>query len=153
MYATTQTVPWIIFFGYLCKLSDEASDPFDGSFKSFQVSLNLLLVILEMLLSQALLPPSSCIYPLVFTWAYTVFTWIFVYGNIWNWPYPFFHLVLNPLERPWWLTVAALFCGSLGIICIFGFAYVTFRIRQTLADYYSRDLYSNYYKRPIQDFN
>jgi phosphotransferase system glucose/maltose/N-acetylglucosamine-specific IIC component len=83
-----------------------------------------------MALTKSWLNYYSFVFPLAVGWLYTFWTWIFVYAGIWDWPYGFFNSVLNPNNKPAWITVVAILAGSLVIIVIFFIAYATFRIRE-----------------------
>ena len=95
-------------------------------------STDLILVIMEMFLCRTPLLWLDFGYPIVIALLYTFWTWIFVYANIWSWPYNFFKDVLNPLYKPWWVTILALIAGSLAVAFIFFIVFGTYKLREAM---------------------
>lgn len=132
LVSITQTVVWMVVLIYWILLSNKLPtlDLHSLIINVVEHTLDLVFVVVEMALTKSWLNYYSFVFPLAVGWLYTFWTWIFVYAGIWDWPYGFFNSVLNPNNKPAWITVVAILAGSLVIIVIFFIAYATFRIRE-----------------------
>ena len=122
-------MPWVASSIYGFKLSPAS---FSSDFMTcdlLQHTLNLVIITIDLFICKSPLPLFSCTYPVILGLFYVFWTWIFVYSNIWGWPYTFFDLVFNPKDRPLWLTIAALFCGMIGLLVNFWIVYILVKIR------------------------
>lgn len=134
-FAITQTCTWLVVIIYWGLLSGNIGSKTDNNQKSIVIlehSTDLILVLMEMFLCRTPLYWLDFVYPIVIALLYTLWTWIFVYANVWSWPYNFFKDVLNPLYKPWWVTVLALVAGSLAVAIIFSIVFGTYKLREAM---------------------
>jgi hypothetical protein len=132
LVSITQTVTWMVVLVYWILLSSKLPTLGLNSLliNVVEHSIDLVFVVVEMVLTKSWLNYYSFVFPMAIGWLYTFWTWIFVYAGIWDWPYGFFDQVLNPNNRPAWITVVAILAASLVIILIFFIVYAIFRIRE-----------------------
>ena len=85
LVAITQTVVWMVVLVYWILLAKELAGLSSVHKKVINViehSIDLFVIVSEMVLTRSLLNYYSFIFPLTVAWFYTFWTWIFVYFNV-----------------------------------------------------------------------
>lgn len=143
---------WIVAAVYWILLSSTLQTITDQSLKAINIiehTTNLIVVLIDLFLSRSRLSWKDVIFPMIVALLYTFWTWIFVYSGVWEWPYPFFRQILNPLENTWWVVVVTLIGGTLVFAIAFCIVFGMYRLREYLA---LRKTRKEFEKRMSQNF-
>jgi hypothetical protein len=124
LFAMAATLSWLVTIGYWTLLSVDFTRQTDDRLRFRSLTphvFNLLMMLLEIVISKNLIPTFYLLYPIAAVYLYTIYTLMLRYAFDVPFPYDF----LNPLfEKAWTIAVFEIFLGV--------FVTITFFVSQNL---------------------